>query len=105
MVIIKEHLTMLFKHLTAVCCAQVTDLSGIPFVSRELMLVKVQCSAAQRAELTNLADIFHGNICDVSLTTVTLEVSGKEEKMQAIQTLLAPYGASPGTHAAGNGML
>ena len=69
-----------------------TDLSDIPFSSRELMLVKVRCTASQRGELTDLADIFHGNICDVSLSTMTLEVQGKEEKMQALQTLLAPYG-------------
>ena len=71
---------------------QVTDLSGVPFTSRELMLVKVQCSASQRGELADLAHIFHGNICDVSLDTLTLEVQGKETKMRAIQNLLQPYG-------------
>lgn len=71
---------------------QVSDLSAVPFSSRELMLVKVKCNAAQRFELTNLAEIFHGNVCDVSLTTMTLEIQGKEDKMQAVQTLLAPYG-------------
>ena len=71
---------------------QVSDLSGLPFSSRELMLVKVKCDASKRLQLTNLAEIFHGNVCDVSLTTMTLEIQGKEDKMQAVQTLLAPYG-------------
>lgn len=71
---------------------QVTDLSDVPYASRELMLIKVKCSASQRGEMRDLAQIFHGNICDVSLHTVTLEVQGKEKKMQAIQKLLKPYG-------------
>ena len=39
-----------------------------------------------------LAEIFHGNICDVSLDTVTVELRGKEAKMKAMQSLLQPYG-------------
>ncbi len=73
--------------------AQVRDLSAAPFVKRELALIKVRCDAAQRRELTDLAAIFHGSICDVSLATVTLEMQGKETKMAALQGLLAPYGA------------
>jgi len=71
---------------------QVTDLSAAPFVKRELALIKVRCDASQRRELSDLAAIFHGSICDVSLTTVTLEMQGKETKMAALQGLLAPYG-------------
>ena len=47
-----------------------------------------------RAEITALANIFHGNICDVSLDTVTVELRGKEAKMKAMQSLLQPYGKS-----------
>ena len=71
-----------------------TDLSNVPSTSRELILVKVRCTASQRGELRDLAQIFHGNICDVSLTTVTVEMQGKEDKMQALQRLLKPYGMS-----------
>ena len=63
-------------------------------MKRELALVKVRCEAAQRRELSDLAAIFHGTICDVSLSTVTLEMQGKETKIGALQGLLAPYGAS-----------
>jgi acetolactate synthase-1/3 small subunit len=73
----------------------VVDLSDVPFTSRELMLVKVRCSASQRGEMRDLAEIFHGNICDVSLNTITLEIQGKEDKMQALQNLLKPYGLPP----------
>lgn len=61
-------------------------------VNRELMLVKVKCLPTQRGELRDLADIFHGTVCDVSLTTMTIELTGKKDKMGAFQALLEPYG-------------
>lgn len=66
-------------------------------VNRELMLVKVKCLPSQRGELRDLADIFHGTVCDVSLTTMTVELTGKQDKMAAFQSLLEPYGACCGT--------
>lgn len=73
----------------------VTDLSDVPFITRELMLVKCRCKPHERKELIDLANIFHGNICDVSRITITLEVQGKEDKMRAVQNLLEPYGMTP----------
>lgn len=70
----------------------VNDLSDLPFITRELMLVKCRCRPSERKELIDIADIFHGNICDVSRTTITLEIQGKENKMRAVQDLLEPYG-------------
>lgn len=71
---------------------QVKDLSQKPYVARELMLIKVRCPADKRRELSDLANIFHGTVCDVSLNTITLEIQGKEDKMHALQGLLEPYG-------------
>lgn len=73
---------------------RVTNLNANPFVARELMLIKVRATAAQRGELLNLAQIFHGSVLDVSLTTLTIEVTGKEDKMRALQSVLEPYGGS-----------
>ncbi|GIL65664.1 hypothetical protein Vafri_19194 [Volvox africanus] len=70
----------------------ITDLTDIPFVNRELLLVKVRCSASQRGELRDLATIFRGSIVDVSTASVTIEVLGKEDKMKAFTDLLEPYG-------------
>lgn len=71
---------------------QVTNLHNKPHVNRELMLIKVSCTPAQRGELSSLADIFHGHVVDVSLNTVTIEVTGKEKKMKALKDVLSPYG-------------
>lgn len=71
---------------------RVTNLNDGPFVARELMLVKVRADAARRGELVDLAAIFHASIVDVSPTTLTIEVTGKEDKMRALQAVLQPYG-------------
>ncbi|GIL91976.1 hypothetical protein Vretimale_18539 [Volvox reticuliferus] len=70
----------------------ITDLTDVPFVNRELLLVKVRCTASQRGELRDLATIFRGSIVDVSAASVTIEVLGKEDKMKAFTGLLEPYG-------------
>jgi acetolactate synthase-1/3 small subunit len=71
---------------------QVEELTLVPHVSRELMLIKVNCSASQRGELVSLASIFRALVCDVSVNTLTLEVTGKEDKMVALKEVLEPYG-------------
>ncbi|PSC73807.1 acetolactate synthase small subunit chloroplastic-like [Micractinium conductrix] len=71
---------------------KVEELTYVPHVSRELMLVKVNCSAQQRGELVSLASIFRALVCDVSVNTITLEVTGKEDKMLALKEVLEPYG-------------
>ena len=86
------YLVSKYLSVLALTAEQVKDLSSKPYVARELMLIKVRCTASQRRELSDLADIFHGTVCDVSLTTITLELQGKEDKMHALQGLLEPYG-------------
>lgn len=78
--------------LKLVYVASVTELDKVPHVARELMLVKVACSAAQRGEVMELSRIFHASVCDVSRSTITLEVVGKEAKMRALQEVLQTYG-------------
>lgn len=71
---------------------RVEDLSDTPYVSRELMLVKVRAPAEARRRLTDLAAIFRGSVCDVSAQTLTIELVGKEDKMRALLSLLEPFG-------------
>ena len=78
--------------LKLVYVSSVTQLSKVPHVARELMMVKIACPPAQRGEVMDIATIFHGNVCDLSKTTLTMEVVGKEDKMRALQEVLEPYG-------------
>lgn len=89
----KESSTKVIKQLLKLIhIHSVTDLSDLPFITRELMLIKCRCKPSERKELIDLAEIFHGNVCDISRTTITLEMTGKESKMRAVQDLISPYG-------------
>ena len=59
--------------------------------SRELVFVKVRADAATRTQILQIVDIFRGHIIDVSPDTLTIELSGKDDKIDALKDLLAPY--------------
>ena len=65
------------------------DLTEGPHVERELMLIKVKASSgSQREEVKRLADIFRGNIIDVTDKSYTIELTGDVTKLDAfIDTL------------------
>jgi acetolactate synthase-1/3 small subunit len=68
------------------------DITAVPFVERELMLVKVAADASQRSELLDLAAVFRAKVSDISGDTLTVEVTGDCEKLAQLQALLTPYG-------------
>lgn len=70
----------------------VTDITSVPYVARELMLVKVRAFPSQRGEIRDLVQIFRASVIDVSRSTMTVEITGREDKMRAAVELLEPYG-------------
>ncbi|MBN2711582.1 MAG: acetolactate synthase small subunit [Planctomycetes bacterium] len=73
---------------------KVTDFSDIPFIERDLVLIKLKIVPAKRSEIIEIANIFRGKIVDVSERTLTIEASGTEEKVNALIKTLRPYGIS-----------
>jgi acetolactate synthase-1/3 small subunit len=71
---------------------KVQDLTTGNYVDREMILIRLKASAAKRAEILRVTDIFRGKVVDVSHDTITLEVSGTEGKIEAIIELLTPLG-------------
>jgi acetolactate synthase-1/3 small subunit len=71
---------------------KVTDLTEESHVEREMALVRVNAEPANRAEILRTADIFRAKVVDVTPTTFTLEVTGDEQKIDAIVELLRPFG-------------
>ena len=57
----------------------VTDVTHTPTVDRDLALIRVTCSPAERAELASLVEIFRGRIVDVARESVIVEVTGHEQ--------------------------
>ena len=69
--------------------AKVFDLSEGPHIERELMLIKVKASGAARAEIKRTADIFRGQIVDVTPTTYTVQLAGTTEKLDGFIDAIA----------------
>lgn len=61
-------------------------------VSRELALIKVTATAANRAEIIQIVEIFRANIVDVSKNTLTIEISGGTQKVAALEDMLKQFG-------------
>jgi len=61
-------------------------------VQRELALIKVNADASTRAEIMQIVEIFRAKIVDVSANTLTVEVSGDEEKVKALEDMLKQFG-------------
>ncbi len=71
---------------------KVSNLSREPAVSRELMLIKVQSEAQTRSDIQQIVETFRGKVVDVSLNSMIVEVTGTDEKLDAIELLLQHYG-------------
>jgi acetolactate synthase-1/3 small subunit len=74
----------IMKHLYKIIeVVKVVDLSESEHVERELMLVKVRAEGAVREEVKRTADIFRGQIIDVTPTGYTVQLSGPSDKLDA----------------------
>jgi acetolactate synthase I/III small subunit len=62
---------------------KLVDLTEGAHVERELLLLKVRASGAQRADVLQLVEIFRGRVLDVTATTLIVEVTGTGEKLDA----------------------
>ena len=71
---------------------KVSDFTDRAFIEREKVLLKVNAEPSSRSELLNIVDIFRGKIVDVSLKEFTVELTGEEGKIDALITMLTPFG-------------
>ena len=73
----------------------ITEKTKFPFravrisVIRELILVKVRVSQANRQNVTSIAEIFRAKVVDVSVDSMVLELTGSKSKLEAFLQLLA----------------
>ena len=70
----------------------VLDVTDRPAVIRELALVKVKAGAGKRSEIIELAQVFRGRIVDVGPDSMTVEITGAEDRVNSLVSLLRPYG-------------
>ena len=71
---------------------KVNDVTGFSTVDRELALIKLNATPATRMEIMEICNVFRANVVDLTEKTMTLEVTGRSDKIDAILSLVQKYG-------------
>ena len=87
--IIEQVLKQLNKLINVI---KVVDFKDLDYVSREMVLVKLNAEERTREEILRMVEIFRGKIIDVSPKSYTLLITGDEDKIKAFVNLVKPLG-------------
>lgn len=71
---------------------KVINLKESDSVYRELVLIKVRAEAEKRASINEIVKIFRCKIIDLSVETLTIELTGDGSKISALIKLMEEYG-------------
>jgi acetolactate synthase-1/3 small subunit len=71
---------------------RVLDIRERDHVERELILTKVHSTPESRSEIMQIVDIFRGRIIDVHQESLIVEISGSQDKNNALLELMEPFG-------------
>ena len=71
---------------------RVSDITEENMVNRELALIKVKATASTRSEIMQIVGVFRANIVDVAPGSLTVEVTGDEDKVNSLLGLLHDFG-------------
>ena len=87
--VVEQVIKQLYKLINV---TKVSDVSDDAAVVRELALIKVHAVSAARSELKQLVDIFRAQIIDVAPDSLTIEITGTEDKVDSLVNVLRPFG-------------
>ena len=71
---------------------EVADITSERIVTRELALLKVKTTPMNRGEIIQIVNLFRANIIDVGSDSMVIEITGEEDKINALHNLLAAFG-------------
>ncbi len=71
---------------------KIVELDPESAVQREIVLIKVSATAGSRSGVLETANMFRARIVDVATESLTIEATGDRGKLEALLTVLAPYG-------------
>lgn len=60
-------------------------------IRREMMLIKVKATNETRSEIVQIANIYRGNILDISTNTITIQITGVEEKLKGFVDMMEKF--------------
>ncbi len=86
---------------------KIVELEPDSSVQREVLLVKVRADTTTRPDVVQVATLFRASVVDVATDAVTIQATGRPEKIAALLEVLAPFGirelVQSGTVALGRG--
>jgi acetolactate synthase-1/3 small subunit len=85
---VEQVMKQLNKLIDVIKVSDVTEMS----VERELVLIKVAANSETRGEIVELANIFRSRVVDVSKTSLIIEITGDEDKINAFINLMRQFG-------------
>jgi acetolactate synthase I/III small subunit len=71
---------------------KIRDMEPGETIAREMALFKVSAPIESRGEIMQFAEIFRGKVVDVSRRSLTIEVTGSSEKLEAFEQMIRPHG-------------
>jgi len=89
----KHTASRIYEHINGLPeVLELEELTAGEFISRQMMLVKVKAEGHTIAGVMQVAELTRATVLDVGETTMTLELTGEEEQMNAMIRMLKPYG-------------
>ena len=71
---------------------KIINLTHLDYIQRELALIKVRACKENRSALVDIVEIFRAKIVDVNRETMVIELSGEEDKIEALCEVLVDFG-------------
>ena len=88
-VTVEQLIKQLYKLMNVL---KVQNITNIPCVERELILLKIKASEKTRAQILDIANVFRAKVVDLAEESLTLEITGDPGKIVAIEQLLQAFG-------------
>lgn len=88
-----EEVEQIIKQLNRLIdVVRVRDITDLPHLEREVILVKLSAPTSKRAEILAVIQPFRANVVDVAPKSITIQVTGDVEKIEALLRVIKPYG-------------
>jgi acetolactate synthase-1/3 small subunit len=71
---------------------KIVELEADSSVQREIILVKVKADLDSRSHILETVQLFRAKVVDVAHDTITIEATGAHDKLQALLSMLEPFG-------------
>lgn len=88
-----EEVEQIIKQLNRLIdVVRVRDITDIPHLEREVILIKVSAPPVKRAEVLAIIQPFRANVVDVAPKSITIQMTGDADKIEALIRVIQPYG-------------